>query len=461
MPIKLLNSADGDPTVHDCTAPTVTGQGTWADDGGGGVTYAPEANNEGNRQGSNCVRYGVANASLGILKMTLASGSIDMTANEIGVWFLLVKSNRQNEAPVLKGTAQGASGDSLRLRVYTGTAYADFYQGDNDTLPGGWIYLRASGDNHDGTMSGTVNFAAIDAIGVYTDNNVENDYSKGDAYYKVDMLVAYNKIEITGFNTAVGPSEDWNPDTIYDLCVTTKDDVNNLKSPDDYYWGQIIKNDIFYKYLTGVRWGDGTVSTGYQSRNRYLLFDPFHSDVNSNLEFTDNIDVEFGRKNQQTQDTYAQDGTQVVARSGLTTRPSITIRDGATIGGYASFFRGWNVINMGDGYIGTASPLRIEFIKCDFFDNTTLEFRSEALAMTNCRIHFPEGSEAPCGVVYQEPALLDQIEVFQVTDGLAFRVSATIQNSFVGDATIDFKILDGQTLTCINTSYDANSIRLV
>ncbi len=440
MTIELVNNAGGAALISGCES--TSDGGTWA---GGG--YAVEANGDGNQHGTNCLQWGCA-TGVTILEFTPTT-AFDLLNNELGFWFLLPKSNADNASPVLSATA-----NSLRVRVFTGAAYADFYIGSDDTLPGGWQWIRIGGNNYDGTMSGTVNFSSIDKIGIYTNNaNINND-SKGDAYYKVDMVCLYRKIIVKGYNTAVGPSEPWTPESIYQLCRITKDDTNNLKTPDDGYWGMIEKADIYYEYFPGIEYGDGTNAGAFLCANAYMYFNPFSEDIPTHQVMKANFAATWGRKNDAGTFTYAQDGGQLVCRPGMSTRPNITVESGGEWNAYASYIRGWGTINFG---AGGASP--IEFIKTDIHENNTLEFRSTLLDFTDVEMHFPDGSEAAIGTVYNAPSNLDGIRVYQVTDGLAFRVNATVQNARVGDATYHWVILEGVTLTAIDSVFDASKMK--
>lgn len=440
MTIELVNNAGGAGLISGCES--TSDGGTWA---GGG--YAVEANGDGNQHGTNCLQWGCA-TGVTILEFTPTT-AFDLLNNELGFWFLLPKSNADNASPVLSTAA-----NSLRVRVFTNTAYADFYIGDDNSLPGGWQWIRIGGNNYDGTMSGTVNFSNITKIGIYTNNaNVNND-SKGDAYYKVDMVCVYRKILVKGYNTAVGANEPWTPETIYDLCRIQKNNASSLKTPNDGYWGMITKNDIYYEYFPGMEYGDGTAAGAFLCANAYMYFNPFSEDIPTHQVMKNNFKTDFGRKNDTGVYTYAQDGGQLVCRPGMTTRPDITVESGAEFNAYASFIRGWDTVNLGAGGSGS-----IEFIKTDLRDNNTLELRSTGLDFSDVRMHFPQGSAAAIGTVYSVPSNLDGLRVFQVTDGLAFRVSATVKNSRIEDATYHWVVLEGETLTAQNCTFDASKLK--
>ncbi len=424
----------------------------WADDGSGNVS-ALATTTTASRQGTNRLEWGVATASVGVLKFTFQGGTtIDVTQNEIGCWFLLPKGNAAGETPVLANSG----GDALRIRLYEGTNTADWYIGDDSTLPGGWQYIRVSGNNPDNVPGTTPDYTSIDGFGIYTNNTNENNNAKGDAYYGVDYLVAYDKIEVTGYNTAIAADEPWSMDSIYDLCVTTKDDANNLKTPDDCIWGQFQQEDIFYRIFGSMYFGDGTAGE-FKTTNRYLYFKPVSDDVTYDVNVSASFPVTFGDKDEGDDETYALNGCQIINEVVGSARGSINIDPTAEFNLYACRIEGWDTINLGTNQ-GTGP---IELIKSDFFNNNSIELRSTGLSAQDVRMHFSDGAQAEIGTVYDTPNSMNKIQIFLVTDGLTFKIATTVDEYFAGDTTYDLVVLDGITVDLLNSTFSENKIKRV
>ena len=404
------------------------------------------------QEGSDCLDFGAATGGPHGVRTTDFTSSIDITEVDLGCWFLLPKGDDSVDQFLydagVASPGPGAGRESLRLRVYStqsgGDRWAEYDQGSDDNLAGGWIYLRCSGDagTEDGN-SGTwtaADAAAVNSLAIIVYNvNANNGTGKSEtARYGIDWIKSYNKIILTGFVTGSTP---------YDL-----DDIfdeGNQKP----FWGVVERTETFYRFLCGLEFGNGTTSGAFSDENKYLFFDQYSTDVNYDVTVKKNNPTTFGLKDEGNDDTYALNGCQIINNIGV---PDITVEDGAELNLYACRVEGWNVINLGSD--GTSV---IDIVKTDFFNNKTLEFRSEGIQYLNVRAHFSDGSQAAIGALYSNPTSARLLRVFQVTRGLVIRQDCTLEEYIAGDTVYDLVVLNGVSVKLINSSFNPNKLARV
>lgn len=383
------------------------------------------------RQGTYALEWGAPADAAHHGPITPTFTAFDITAWELGFWFLIPKASN-DESQILDTPS-----DSLRVRVYSSASnWAEWDIGGNDDFAGGWNFIRVSGNAPDRT-GGTPNYSAINQVGVFCRNaGANNDkQSNGDAYYGMDWFHRYQKITVTAGSSGT-------PNTLDDIMIAV-----NTKP----FWGQVEKEDIFYRFKCALEIGDGTLASYFAEENKYFYFDPFDSDVPYEIRVKNNADCRFGLKNTGVDGTYAQNGCQLVNKiSGFA---PITVESGGILKAYAVRIEGWSTINLGSG----GSSL-IEFVKVDLYNNTTLELRSTGLDFQDVRMHFPDGSKAAIGTVYSVPDLL-KIDVFQVTDGMEFRVGTTVEEYKAGDSTYDLVVLEGVTVNIVNSTINPTKLK--
>ncbi len=384
------------------------------------------------REGSYCLEWGCAADANWHGPITPSFTSFDVTTREFGVWFLIPKASN-DESQIL-----ASQSDALRVRLYDASSnWAEWDIGGNDDFKGGWNFIRVSGNSPDRNSTTAPTYTAITQAAVLCKNaGANNDkQSNGDAYYGVDWFHSFTKITVTG-GTAIAPND------LDDIMTAV-----NTKP----FWGQVEKTDIFYNFKCALEIGDGT-STYFAEENKFFLFDPFDQDVPYEIRVKNNADCRFGLKNTGTDGTYAQNGCQLIHN--LAGNADIVVESGGILKNYAGRIEGWDTINLGSGGSGL-----VEMIKVDFYDNVTLELRSTGLDFQDVRMHFPDGSEAAIGTVYNAPDNMVLIKVFQVTDGLAFRVATTVEEYNAGDTTYDLAVLEGVTVDLVNSNFSSSKLK--
>ena len=407
-----------------------------------------------------------AAVTAGGVKLTTNVTAFSILDNEVGIWFLNGKFD--GDGAEILATADA----SLRLRVYaTSGNWADYYQTQHKnkvdgTFNGGWLYLRASGDagTEDGN-SGT--WTSTDAqnivnIAVIVTTQVANN-GTSDPAFAVDWFKYYDRIDITGYNTAVGPTEPWDLPDIFAAATVPASATGPVG-----IWG-VVENFVdFYKFFCGLTFGEAVPAAGqFTAENQYIFLAHSSSDHEYDIVIRDDFLVNLGEKNATGTFTYAQDGVQLVAtENGFFTRttpakcaPSLTVESGGLFDAYATLIQGFGTINLGSG--NTAQVDDIELIGADFYDNDEVEFRSTQLEADNIRIHQDSNDLGTLGTIYAVPTQFDRVQTFNGTDGLTFRVTMTANQFSAGDLTFDAVVLDGQEVTLLDSIFDIGAIKRV
>ena len=412
------------------------------------------------KEGAASVEFHSENAvaTLGI-RMASTVTSFSVRSNEVGVWFLNPKVGESGAGnPELLAETDSA----VRLRLYSGANYADYYQtqwrlGDGK-WQGGWLYLRASGaagseDANSGTWTNT-QADAVDRVGVTIETQADNN-DKNALEYQVDYVKYYDKIIVTGLNAS-------NPWTLADIYAEDLAD----SGPDPEEWGVVNNLENFFKFYAGLEIGDGTTVTEFEAANEFIYLDHSSSAHKYNVTIKNNATVTLGVKNAQPQETYAQDGVQIVATedgqfqltSPVKCAPSFTVEAGGVLRIYAGLLQGFGTVNLGSGGSGV-----IEKLFSDFYDNDIIEFRTTGMTIDACRYHVDSADKQDLGIFYSVPTSLNRITVFNCLDGLVFRISYNGANFVqtyrsLGGTTYDVGILEGATLDLVDSEFDPDKI---
>ena len=459
MPItfNFTTLADGD-TAGDFTEATPL-----AVDGG---TYAQAVNtNYSQRFGGQCIEFtysaAVTNGGIKLATALIGAARIDLTQNEVGIWFLNGKFD--GDGAEIMNTAN----TSLRLRVYSGANYADYYQVQHKnkidgTWNGGWLYLRASGDAgtedaNSGTW-GNAQATTVDNIAVIVTTNVAIS-GNSDPAFAVDWFKYYDSIDVTGYQTGTTP---WDlPDIVAAANVTP-----SATGPVGI-WGVVEQAVDFFKFFCGLNFGESPAAAGgFTAENQYIFLAHSSSDHTYDINIRDDFLVNLGEKNVTGTFTYAQDGVQLVSTENgffsetvpVKCAPSLIVENGGLFDAYATLIQGFGTINLGSG---STTAGDIELIGADFYDNDELEFRSTGLQADNIRIHQDDSDLGDLGVIYSVPNQFDRVQTFNGTDGLQFRVTMTADQYSAGDLTFDLVVLDGQEVTLLDSIFDIGAIKRV
>lgn len=448
MPISLNFT-----TIDDCTA---TGGFVAPSAPIGG--FATESDIP-NKQGANGIEFHhTGGGGAGEIRRNF-SPAIDVRDNEIGFWFL---NAYQNQGGTRLFDPLSFNANQIAVRLYSGSNAVEYYQDQfvdfNGDWLGGWLFCRASGvGNEDAVISGTwgaTQAAAVDGVSLILRQNATNG-GNNDAEHCIDWIHYWDKIIVTGYADEPTNTQPWR---MADIFAKAQE---NISTNPDGEWGQVENTENFYKLFAGLEIGDGSTTTEFEADNEYIFFAASSEDLDYDVTIRAGATVTLGVKDVGNDGTYAQNGVQMVVAenavwpkntSPLKPRPNLTVQSGtvdAVFNTFATLIRGFNVINLGQNGAGT-----IEGIGADFFDNTTLELRSTGLDWLNVRCHFPDGSEGDLGTVFSLPAGFDGVRAFQCLDAFEFRVTATIDNFFAGDNTRDLLVLEGTTLTAINSSFN-------
>ena len=385
------------------------------------------------QEGTNCLEFGIsANTTPKEGLICPAFTAFDFTLWEVGFWFLNPKATPQGDSPIMSTVT-----DAFQIRIYSSAndnQYAEYDWGGDNQMIGGWNYIRF-GDSQPNRVGsgGAPNYNAITRIGfVILNVNANNDkQDNGDAYYAMDFFHRYQKIVVTD-GTEVAPIE--------------TGDIMSIVDTKPFY-GVVKKTESYHEMRCALEIGNGSASTFFRAEKEQFFFNPIDSNRPYEIRVKNNAELKFGKKVTGSGGAvYAQDGCKVLhAIKGVA---DIVIEAGGVLKFYASQFRNWDNLDLGGNGAGL-----IEFIRSDLFENVSTLFKSTGVEVSNIRMHFLEGNEAPIGQVLQVPTKLFQVKVFQCTDGLEFRVSATAEQYEAGDNTSDILILEGETVTMIDSKF--------
>ncbi len=462
MPITLNST-----TLADCEATAQLVAATPAPTGGGTRSQGDNTTFS-QRYGTQCVEFAytaaVTNGGIKLATALAGAARIDLTQNEVSIWFLNGKFD--GDGNELISTADVG----IRLRVYSGTNWADYNQVQHKnkidgTWNGGWLYLRASGDAgtedaNSGTW-GNAQATTVDNIAVIVNSLQAND-GTSDPDFAVDWFKYYNGIDITGFANPPTNTIAWTPTDIEtELNVTPGAGPVGLA-------GVVTQTENFFRFFCGINFGESPAATGrFEADNEFLFLAHSSSDFKYNISVLDDFTVQLGVKNDTGTFTYAQDGVQLVSTENgffaetlpVKCAPSLTVQSGALFDAYATLIQGFGTINFGSG--NTAQVDDIELIGADLYDNDEVEFRSTQIEVDNIRIHQDSADKGTLGTVYSVPTQFDRVNTFNGTDGLTYRVTMTADRFSAGDLTFDVVVLDGQELTLLDSVFDIGAIKRI
>ena len=412
------------------------------------------------KEGLGSVEFHTATATSTVgIRMINTVTSFSVRDNEVSCWFLNPKVGESGAGnPELLANSDSA----IRLRLYSGANYADYYQTQHrladGNWQGGWLYLRASGaagseDANSGTWTNT-QADAVDRIGVTVETQATND-NKNALEYQVDYAKYYDKIIVTGLNAT-------NPWTLSD--VFDEDLADSGGNPQE--WGVVNNLENFFKFYAGLEIGDGSTTTEFEASNEFMYFDHSSAAHKYAVVIKNAATVTLGVKNARPQETYAQDGVQVVAtENGLfqlvtpsKCAPAFTIESGGILRIYASLLQGFGTVNFGSGGTG-----EIEKLFTDFYDNDIVEFRTTDMTVDACRYHTDSADKQDLGVIYSVPTSLNRITIFNCVDGLVFRVNYNGSNFVqtyrsLGGTTYDIGTLEATEQDFVDSEFDPDKI---
>lgn len=349
------------------------------------------------------------------------------TAREVGCWFLN-PGEEDGGAKLLRD----ANSNALQLGIVHsgGTTYVDqaFIRAANNNIwPAGWMKLRATG-----------NFTGITAVVPYVNNCNAPNNAKQDLEYQVDYAHSYDYIQISGTESL---------SDVYQTSLTND-------------WGVVEKFDNFYVFNCGIEFLSGC---NFSAENEFIFLNHFGNVFKQNVIIRSGATVRFGSKSTPSTISYANNGCQLLspetALDGSSKPgPTLLVEDGATFSAYDTLFQGFGLIQLGE----TANTADVELIKCDFYDNDDVEFRSTLLEADDLRIHQDSTDKGNLGQVFQTPAKFERIKVFNSINALQFDVNTTVNGYDASNNTYDAVVKEGVTLQLTNSSYDtAKLLRVV
>ncbi len=425
------------------------------------------AYNSARRQGTQCGEFfrsgsGGYPATCGYQTPTITA--FDVRNYEVGAWMMNPIKDGANANVLPTGTGANSG---VRLRLYSGANWADYYQDQhlleagtaNANWQGGWLYLRAGGaagteDANSGTWTNT-QAAAVDSIAIIIELQVQLK-TTSDPGIGIDWYIYYDKILVEGYNGGTTP---WTLDDINDMAVS--------RTSGGGIWGVWQKFANFHLCNCPIQFGSDVATAGaFEALNESLYLYGASEDHPTTITVKDDFEAVFGEKNDTgAVQNYAQKGCTITAATDVlhppaspsAPTPNFTVENGGILKCYATLIENFGTINLGSG----GSEV-IEFIKVDLYNNTTLELRSTGLSFQEVKMHFPGTAKAAIGSIYSDPKRMFKIDVFQVTNGLACRVDGMKMKQYnVKDATTHLLLLDNQTVNLVDSNLDWDTIDLI
>ncbi len=400
----------------------------------------------------------------GGVKLATNFTAVSARSGEFGAWFLNPKFDR-NDAELLT-----TPDDSLCLRLYSsGGNWADYYQtqhreiGSTTLWKGGWLKLRASGgagseDRNSGTWTNT-DADNIVNMGVVVSTGLRNDQgNNGDAPFAVDLFHYYDKIELTGYN---GGTTDWLPEDIIE-------EFNKTPAANQGFLGVFFQKQTFFWSYAGFDFGESPAAAGgFSIRNKIIFLSHSSEAFDMDCEVFDDFKLEIGQENVQTDDTYAQDGGQLIASevafkpvtpvSPVKCAPAFKVAAGGLFDCYASLIQGFGSVNLGDS---STTGTDIDMRRSDFYDNGPVEIRTSQAAANNCRFHTDSTDKGDLVELYYT-VTFNGNQLFNGVDALYDDVGQDIISCTFGDNTVDVSHKNLITTDMISCSYSITDLKQV
>ena len=365
---------------------------------------------------------------------------------EVGIWFLnpYVDSNNNK---MLADNDESA----VRIRLYSGNNWADFYQKQhiqpNGEWKGGWMYLRASGEPGDeDANSGTWTeneVANIDGVAIYVKTSDGDTTDKNSAKFGIDWFLRYNAITITGDNDG----NPWNLEDIYNFAID--------KSSGGGVWGIVNKAVDFYEINASLILGDGNAGS-FQMQNEYLLLSQWSKIQKQNIIIKNNFSFIVGTLDKGTIN-YAKNGC-VINADGL---PQIIIENGGIFKIYQSKIQGFDTIIVGDGTNNNTDDIYIELIKTSLFNNNNVDINYYETNLENNKF-YSDKNEGVNNLTIKVPIKkLQKLTIFNSKNGLELLTDLTIKEYKALNNTFDLSVKENKNIYLINSEFDSSKLQRI
>jgi hypothetical protein len=376
------------------------------------------------KQGSHCMEiYG----SSGWRYWFTEPSEFSVMQQDVMLWFLYVKGKASKYIYDVNDAC------TIRLWDVYRNYYADYHMGGHTTLQASWQNLLVSGDQPN-YKNGAIDFNRINKIELRL-NMQSGNGGTGESSFAIDWVKRGNTIIVCN-GTLVSPM---NFDGMY-----TWDVLSAI--------GLVYKEDTFVKLWAGLQIGDGSTPTVFSAENMFVYNDQYSDAVHHNIVVKNNATLILGKKLTGAEgDVYAINGCSLVTKEGRTA--DITVEPGGTLLVY-----GTKVFRFRNVQFGTSSgqASQIEINRCDFDTNYTVDFRTNNLSIKDTQLHHPTSNSI--GVVYNEPATLENIQVHNASRGLTIRDSMALRNYWAKDNTYDIAIQDGKSVDLVNSIFNPGKI---
>lgn len=453
MPVEYINSAGSTSvTLDDCQATTgwtlLSGTSTG---GFGGHTFAATADYPP-RESTLMLEWGGDTGGPRGAYTDLGVGNeIDLDDDDLGAWFLAFEEFDGTTYLTLDGTDP----DAVVFRASSDAGFTTNYLEWNLAGDGGinrvqptWNRFLVSGNTADTTV-GTPNRNSIRSIGIITNQVGDNNagFFTSAPPHGMDWYTFGSIIRVTG-------TDGGSPWTFARIFEVLEEQLP--------FHGLVEKQENLYVINAGLQFGDGSATlTEFEDDSAFVFIRQTSSQVKHDIRVKGNTNFTLGKKTVGADRNYATGGVRIITEPFGDHSSDFIIEDeGATTpidcNLYGVKLEGWNNVEFGDG--ADADP-DVEIIKLDCFNNGLVTFRSSDLVGDDIRIHSSDGSERDQARILVAPTSLKNLRCFQALDALDIRVTATIEELFVGDYT-SLSALTGVTATLLNTRrFDANKLR--
>ena len=390
---------------------TTIGDASNLDDG----SYPP-------RQGNQCVIFGLAPDKVGGIKSKEANPHYDARVYETGLWFLNPAVDKDGNN-MIKNSAS-----ALRLRLYSGDEWADFYQTQHRRADGywngGWLYLRASGDVNDAdkTSDGWDEscVANITNVAVIVEEGPGDSTDKDSGEYGVDWAKFYDKIIIDGDN-------DGNPWTIEDI-VAIDEDIDSgggMWGISSYAGGFLILN-------AGIE-----VTGSFKLVNGAISIKQWSDIQKQNIVIKNGGIFQLGDY----VNGYYKNGAIIDAKG----RPNIIVEDGGIFKIYDSKIMNFGTISLGSD--------QCEIVKSDLYNNSSIEITKSGIVINRTRMFFDPNNKGNLGFIDANVSNIEDIEIFNCANGIEIKNNCTIKRLRAVNNDTDIIVNNGVILSLVDSSY--------
>ena len=399
-------------------------------------------------EGTAAVEYVADGTGVKEIRFSITSTPFKIIEKDFLMWFYYVKGK---SAQYLADAAS-----ALTIRLYfsatPGTIYADYYMGGDKDLPFGWKTYVASGKNYSalgaGHNNGTHWNDNVQHVGIML--NFQNSNAGGtggtDVPLLVDELRVGTKI-VCASGTAV------TPETEQDLLTYSQDDGS--RSPNARPLGVVEVNYNLVNLLCGLDVGDGTNAGHLAIENKLVLFNQQSVEVEHPFRVRASSSFVGGKLEAGVDANYPVEPIQIVMASGRFA--DITIEDGGSFTLYDGKIFRWRNVYFGAAAADTGTIIlqRVDVDSCE-----TIYFRRTNTELLDVEIHDnPQNDRSQAVELSADPDKFENVLLHDCNQAIHIRASASVKGLVATDNTVDIAVLEGVTLTAINSTFSTGKLQ--